>query len=301
MSSTFQFLPTWNDLRGNLWNDLIMSAVPFLVWLFTRDKGFSARLQLVCFMTGEALLALAGVSAVSRFGPLAVAPSLVSLVLPLLLLYWLEKRDHVAAPRLGSSNLPSSNQGKQPPSEAPQYPSGITVSPVPWPPMPADGVLPAICTADALDELRAQLGVSAMAPAQNELTIQELPIGVFGYTRVNRFSLYEGTFVLTGAYREGASFPVIDNAIPLHCSSSSDGDIEIHKSSDGRVYVVAFVSDETFISLTKLGRVERVRTVLRLRSRPEANHLIAIPRERLCWWRNRMLEDGARIADAEIR
>jgi len=98
MLLAFTILPSWDDLRGNLWNDLIVSAVPFLAWLFTRYKGLSAQWQTAWFITGEVVLAVAGLTAVSRFGAVAVAPSLTVLVLPLLLLYWLEKRGRAIGP-----------------------------------------------------------------------------------------------------------------------------------------------------------------------------------------------------------
>jgi hypothetical protein len=62
------------------------------------------------FICWEVVLALGGVSAVSRFGALAVAPSLVVLALPLLLLYWLGRRARVAAARSGSSSVPGSDR-----------------------------------------------------------------------------------------------------------------------------------------------------------------------------------------------
>jgi hypothetical protein len=174
-----------------------------------------------------------------------------------------------------------------------------------WPPLPAAGVLNDFQTAETVEALRAKLKARMMMPAQNELPIRELPNGIFGYVAVELITSRTFRFI-SGQRINDEDWLVVRDSLLLHRSLPPAGiikqpQVEIIKSEQGDVYLVAFVPEEAFISLLKPDRIDRVTTVLRLSPRPEGDHLMAIPRERLCSWRTRKLENWDAIVDTTIR
>ena len=210
----------------------------------------------------------------------------------------------------GVATFPAAeNTSEVPPVIGPTF---TILPPKPWPPPPEDGILHDFITEETLEKLRTTTGVSLIAPVQNQLTLRELPGGIYGYSDLGEIhvplSSLAGFF-----YPVGMVPPVRDEDWLLVQDSLTlrrrqvlgllRGDIEVHKATSGCVYVVAFVPSEAFLLLTRpnLPVDTKVPTILRLTPRTTGDHLIAIPRERLCSWRPRSLENGEWIVDATLR
>lgn len=85
--SPYDLLPSWAGLRDNLWAALVLAIPLITAWTHARYKRLSPSLQLAALMAVELILLVPGLTAVSRFGWVAVAPAVVVLFLPALFLY----------------------------------------------------------------------------------------------------------------------------------------------------------------------------------------------------------------------
>ena len=76
--------------------------------------------------------------------------------------------------------------------------------------------------------------------------------------------------------------------------------VEIHKSGNGNIYLVGFVTEEGRITLQNPLRSQATKIVISISKHKKRNIVVAIPRERLEWWQHRELGDGQCVGDAII-
>lgn len=115
--SPYDLLPSWPGVRDNLWTDLLI-ATPFgVTWLYARFISLPAFWQWVAFSLMELFLGLGGQAAVSHFGHIAVAPAFLVLALPVLLLYFLDKRKVRAASTATATKTPGASESEEVPDD----------------------------------------------------------------------------------------------------------------------------------------------------------------------------------------
>lgn len=157
--------------------------------------------------------------------------------------------------------------------------------------------LPEFRTADSLQALREDTEVRQLKSEENQMSLWELPNGVFGYIEAYKIDTPPMRFI---------DKTFIENNFDLNkglhlLQQPIFGDfVEIHKSKNGNIYLVGFVTEEDRIALQNPSRSESVKIVVSLTKHKKRNKVIAIHRERLEWWRHRELGDGECIGDARI-
>jgi len=111
----YDLLPTYSELRANLWNDLIVWLVPPVAsWLFKLYRNVFSFSQLIAVLLAEFVLAPIGWKLISQQGSVAVVPALALCLLPVVLLYFVTTRKHYTAAASGQSG---NQEVKAPPKE----------------------------------------------------------------------------------------------------------------------------------------------------------------------------------------
>jgi len=152
-------------------------------------------------------------------------------------------------------------------------------------------------TAASIEILRQNSGVSPLTKEENQLTLWELSDGVFGYVEAYKFDTPEWRLIDTSDIESNFA---LNKNLHLYQNAMFNGCAEIHKSQDGNIYLICFVTEEDRILLQNPSRSESVKLTVSLTKTQKRNRVIAIPRERLEYWRQRMLGDGEYVGDARI-
>jgi hypothetical protein len=207
--------------------------------------------------------------------------------------------------RRRSQDVASQEQLSAPPSSkipAPQEQrsSPVTVD-IPIPGHIPRERLPQVQAADSIDDLRRQAGVRPLTSEENELSLGELPDGVFGFVeayKLNSPQLQGGWRILDTSNIE-QNF-LLNKYLLVYQNPPYTEKIEIHKCKDSGIYLVCHTTEEDRIALQNPSRSQSIRITVSLESTPKRNKVVAIPRERLLYWRLRTLGDGEQVSDAMI-
>jgi hypothetical protein len=141
--------------------------------------------------------------------------------------------------------------------------------------------LAAIVAAESVQDLRRLNGVRALRPLENDLSLRELPPGVYGFT-VPWIINSDPTGIVGGT---GI------NRITLEESSGGTSVMEIHKRGDDQVYVVGYVSETDLIRLQDPSRATNADVALFFAPFREFSIPVAIPVSRIQKSRNRSVAD----------
>jgi len=152
-------------------------------------------------------------------------------------------------------------------------------------------------TADSIEMLRQNNGVRPLIREENQLTLWELPDGVFGYIEAFKLNLSGGRWVDTSDIERNFA---LNKYLQLCQNPVFNRYAEIHKSKNGNISLICFVTEEDRILLQNPSRFELVELTVSLTKTQKRNRVIAIPRERLEYWRERSLSDGECVGDARI-
>jgi hypothetical protein len=157
--------------------------------------------------------------------------------------------------------------------------------------------LPEFRIADSIKDLRENTQVRQLTSEENQLTLRELPNGVFGFIEAYKLD-YPSWRIIKKAF-------IDDNFILKKClllvqRPTFGNFVEIHKSGNGNIYLVGFVTEEDRITLQNPLRSQSTKIVISISKHEKRNIVVAIPRERLEWWRQRELGDGQCIGHAII-
>jgi len=144
-------------------------------------------------------------------------------------------------------------------------------------------------TAISLKELRLKLDTRKLEPLEEGLNLSKLR-GVFGYT-VPWLLNSDPTGVVGGT---GSS------RLSLRNSRGGTAVMEVHKSKDGAVYVIAFISEQVRIKLVELTRKASFQTTVFFFPYNENNKAIAIPVNRIKKWEERSPREIGYIADVDL-
>lgn len=144
---------------------------------------------------------------------------------------------------------------------------------------------------DDIDASREVNQVRELTPLQEGLNICKLPKGVFGYEQPHLIDriLHEGW---NGVCELSLSKSPPD--VPW------DDRLEIHKSSDGNVFVFAYVSESNLLSLQDQSRRQEIDFFLFNKPFKEHSRLIGIPLSRIKAWSDRDIEDNVTVIDATL-
>ena len=150
--------------------------------------------------------------------------------------------------------------------------------------------LPKFVVGNDREEIRRLNGVRELTPLEDGLSLDKLPLGVFGYTTAwalpsDPSSVKDGT----GGY--GFSF---------NKSPGGTAVTEIHKSESNETYVIVYVSEEVRIKLEDPSRKISVSGIVFFNPYQENDKLIGVPVRRITKWNNRHPNDIGYIADVEI-
>lgn len=152
-------------------------------------------------------------------------------------------------------------------------------------------------TADSIEILRQSSGVRSLTEQENQLPLWELPDGVFGYVEAYKFNTPEMRILDRSDIERNFA---LNKYLQLCQSPVFNGYAEIHKSKNNNISLICFVTEEDRILLQNPSRTESVKLTVSLTKTQKRNRVIAIPRERLEYWRQRMLGDGECVGDARI-
>jgi hypothetical protein len=131
---------------------------------------------------------------------------------------------------------------------------------------------PVILTgAESLDALRRLQGVRALRDLENDLNLRRLPAGVYGFT-VPWIINTDPTAVVGGTG--------VDR-ISLEQSSMGTLVMEIHKTANGEIYVVGYLSEADLVRLQDPSRREDAEVTFFFMPYQEFNQLVAIPISRI--------------------
>ena len=157
--------------------------------------------------------------------------------------------------------------------------------------------LPKCLTAESLYAIRESTNVRELRSSENQMFLRELPDGIFGYIEAYMINTPRICLISESLLEENFS---LNKNLCLLQEPISGGFAEIHKAENGQVYLVGFVTEEDRIALQNPVRSESIKIVVSLKQHEKRSQIIAIPRERLEWWRCRQLGDGECIGDARV-
>lgn len=185
-----------------------------------------------------------------------------------------------------------------------KQPTSSATSDIPFPGnIPKEHLLK-IQTADSIEMLRQNTGVRPLIREENQLTLRELPDGVFGYIEAFIFNTPQMRVIIRSnieiMFDLNKGLHLCQNPMSNGYAEMSNGYAEIHKSQNGNIYLICFVTEEDRILLQNPSRFESVKLTVSLTKTQKRNRVIAIPRERLEYWRQRRLSDGEYVGDARI-
>ena len=157
--------------------------------------------------------------------------------------------------------------------------------------------LPEFRVSDSIQELRENTQVRQLSSEENQLTLWELPNGVFGCLEAYKLDsppmrIIDQTFIDNNF--------ILNKSLHLAQKPTFGNFVEIHKSTNGNIYLIGFITEEDRITLQNPSRSESTKIVVSLTNHEKRNKVVAIPRERLEWWRHRELGDGESVGDAII-
>ena len=157
--------------------------------------------------------------------------------------------------------------------------------------------LPEFCIADSIKDLRENTQVRQLTSEEKQLTLWELPNGVFGFIEAYKLD-YPSYRIIEKAFIDD-NF-ILKKILILVQKPTFGNLVEIHKSGNGHIYLVGFVTEEDRITLQNPLRSQATKIVISISKHKKRNIVVAIPRERLEWWRHRKLGDGQCVGDAII-
>jgi hypothetical protein len=157
--------------------------------------------------------------------------------------------------------------------------------------------LPSILFGTNINDLRTTNAVRQLTNSENELSLQALPNGVFGW--VESYKLDSPTLWMPGS-AFAPDFPVAASSTCLRTTKKRTEDVEIHKARDGTVRISAFVNDATRLQLQQPSRSTQIQVLLAFQDYKEYRFAASIPRDRIQRFNHRTLDDGESIADATI-
>ena len=157
--------------------------------------------------------------------------------------------------------------------------------------------LPEFRIADSIKDLRENTQVRQLTSEENQLTLWELPNGVFGFIEAYKLD-YPSMRIINKAFIDD-NF-ILKKSLLLVQRPTFGNFVEIHKFGNGNIYLVGFVTEEDRITLQNPLRSQSTKIVISISKHEKRNIVVAIPRERLEWWRQRELGDGQYIGDAII-
>jgi hypothetical protein len=157
--------------------------------------------------------------------------------------------------------------------------------------------LPELCIADSIKDFRENTQVRQLTSEEKQLTLWELPNGVFGFIEAYKLD-YPSWRIIKKAFIDD-NF-ILKKILLLVQKPTFGNFVEIHKSGSGHIYLVGFVTEEDRITLQNPLRSQSTKIVISISKHKKRNIVVAIPRERLEWWRHRKLGDGQCVGDAII-
>ncbi len=166
-------------------------------------------------------------------------------------------------------SLISSKTSASPPPEATPTVGSVATS----------TALPSFVTCDSVDTLRNMNKVRPIKPLEEDKPIKQLANGVYGFTVP--WSLKSDGLSLGG--RKGGT------AI-----------VEVHKSSQGTIFALAYVSETDLIALLDPTRKEPIATTIFFQPYKGYDQLIGIPLERIRKCDHRDISGAGAIADVTI-
>lgn len=144
-------------------------------------------------------------------------------------------------------------------------------------------------TAGSLEELRKKNGVRELRPLENDLNLSRLPNGIYGFT-VPWIINTDSTGVVGGT---GLS------RISLHRTGGGTAVMEMHKSEQGQVYIIGFVTQDQLIRMQDPSRRASLGITLFFHPYQNFDELVAVPYERIISSDNRSVE-GYYVNDIDV-
>jgi hypothetical protein len=129
----------------------------------------------------------------------------------------------------------------------------------------------ALITAESIDELRQKNGVRQLLPLENDLRLSRLPNGVYGYTVPWQIEQLKS-----------------DDKVSRECGGTSV--VEVHKSVEGHIFLLGFVSQTDLIALQDPSRKTQTDIIVFFSKYSEFDKLVAIPVERIVFLDHRDIE-----------
>ncbi len=159
--------------------------------------------------------------------------------------------------------------------------------------------LPGFQTSESIEELRQKGGARPLTSEENQLSLWELPDDVFGYADAYKLNSPQVTWKMINTSDIEQNF-LLNKDLCLYGNPLSTGYVEIHKYKDCSIHLVCYATEEDRITLQNPSRSQPVKVTVSLDRTPKRKKIIAIPRQRLIYWRVRILGDGEYVADATI-
>ena len=159
--------------------------------------------------------------------------------------------------------------------------------------------LPEFQIADSIEALRQQGRVRPLTREENELSLWELPDNVFGYADAYKLNWGNVGYRMINTSDIEQNF-LLNKYLCLYQSHEFIKYLEIHKYKNCSLHLVCYVTEEDRISLQNPSRSQPIKITVSLNETIKRNKVIAIPRERLTYWRVRILGDGEHVSDATI-
>ena len=159
--------------------------------------------------------------------------------------------------------------------------------------------LPGFQTADSIGALRQQGGARRLTSEENQLSLRELPDNVFGYAEAYKLNSPQVTWRMINTSDIEQNF-LLNKDLCLYQNPVSTGYAEIHKYKNCSIHLVCYVTEEDRITLQNPSRSQPVKITVSLDRTQKRDKIIAIPRERLIYWRVRVLGDGEHVGDATV-
>ena len=154
-------------------------------------------------------------------------------------------------------------------------------------------VLPPILFGDTIEELRAKLMTSPLLPIEDDKSLARLRNGCYGYG-------YQKALPKSPA----TNFDRTLRNIKLHQDPRLIYFLEIHKLSDGHIYVIGYVSPQTFVRISDSvasEHADRIDEIIYVRPQvKDRTSVAAIPIQRLIRWEIQNTKDFGPVADVTM-
>ena len=139
-----------------------------------------------------------------------------------------------------------------------------------------------IVVATSISSLRTHNGVHELQWLDNDQYLSRLPNGVFGYI----------TPWLLNTDRTGTITQADIADITIERKSGGTVIVELHKTAEGQLYIVGYLSEESIAALKSARAGETVSAIFTITPYEEFRRITAIPVERLLLYGNRTIRDG---------